>query len=318
MTIRIGTRGSALALWQAHFVRAALLRIEPDVEAEIVTIKTEGDLRRRARVAMSGSTGVFTKAIELALLDEMVDIAVHSLKDLPTTLSEGLTLAAVPRREDPADGLVSKRDCVMNDLPEGAIILTGSPRRRAEILALRPDIEVRPVRGNVPTRLRKMRESTAHGVMLACAGLARMGMAHVASERMDPESFIPAPGQGALAVECREADTRVKRLCESIDDAEARLAVTAERAFMRTLKAGCRVPAGAYGFRKNPEEPLRVVGLVAEPDGTTVLRDEVEGEVDEREDARELGCQLAESLKEKGCEKILERVRGEAERGEKA
>lgn len=309
MKIRIGTRGSTLALWQAYFVRAALLKVEPEMEVEIVKITTKGDMMRRVRLATDTSTGLFTKAIELALIEEKVDVAVHSLKDLPTDLVEGLELGAVPRREDPADALISRDEMTLDQLPEGAVVLTGSPRRRSQLLGLRPDLEVRPVRGNVPTRINKMRRGSAHGLVLACAGLARLGMAHVAGERLDPERFVPAAAQGALAVEFREDDAAARHLCEAIDDPESRLAVTAERAFMRSLRAGCRVPAGALARRTDPGDQLRIIGVVGEPDGSRVLRGEVSQTVETPPDAAQLGRQLADQLKKQGCQSILEKVR---------
>jgi hydroxymethylbilane synthase len=309
MKIRIGTRGSTLALWQAYFVRAALLKGEPDMDVELVRITTTGDMMRRARRASTTSTGIFTRAIELALIEEKVDVAVHSLKDLPTDLVEGLELGAVPRREDPADGLIAKGDKSLNELPEGAIVLTGSPRRRSQLLGLRPDLEVRPVRGNVPTRIDKMRRGSAHGIVLACAGLGRLGMAHVASERLEPEKFVPAAAQGALAVEFREDDATARRLCEAIDDPESRLAVTAERAFMRSLRAGCRVPAGALARRTEPADQMRIIGVVGEPDGSRVLRGDVTRPVEDPAAAAALGRALADQLRDMGGEQILDAIR---------
>ncbi len=305
MKIRIGTRGSALALWQAHFVQASILRVAPDVDVSIVKVKTEGDLRRRASLASSGTTGLFTKAIEIALLDEDIDLAVHSLKDLPSGIQKGLRLAAVPSRANPADGLITKRDCLLEDLPEGAILLTGSPRRRAQVLAKRPDVEVRGIRGNLPTRIDKLKESSAHGLVMSCAGLGRMGLAHLAHHHLDPTVFVPAAGQGALGVECRENDGAVLELCRSINKPECELATTAERTFMHTLNIGCHVPAGAYAFRESADDPLRFITMVAEEDGSDWIREEICGRVTCAEDARALGNQMASLMKDKGADDIL-------------
>jgi hydroxymethylbilane synthase len=309
MRIRIGTRESTLALWQAYFVRAALLKVDRDLEVELVHIGAEDDETSEARHV----SDLMTHAIEVALLEGEVDVAVHSLKHLPTNLADGLELGAVPRREDPADGLISKGDRTLEQLPEGAIVLTGSPRRRAQLLHLRPDLDIRPVHGDVPTRITTMRRGRAHAVMLACAGLARLGMAHVASERLEPERFIPAPGQGALGLELREDDASVRRLCEALDDPGTRLAVTAERAFMRNLGADRATPASACA-RWSGEHAIHIIGMVAEPDGSRLLREELTRTVKELPAAERLGHQLAEKLRDRGCSLILKSVRSEREK----
>lgn len=306
MHIRLGTRGSSLAMWQAHYIRALILRTFPSHTVDVVPVKTEGDLRRRAQLAGSGTTGIFTRAIGLSLLDNDINLAVHSLKDLPTRMMNGLHLAGVPRRQDPADGLISKRERCLEELPDNAIVLTGSPRRRAQLLHRRPDLEVREVRGNVPTRIQKMHESAAEGVMLACAGLARMGMAHVATHRLDPLRFVPAAGQGALGLECRADDGKMLELCRALNNVECEIAAKAERGFMRTLGAGCHVPAGAFARRTSPCDPLQMTGLLATADGTDMIREEVSGEVHNPEEATELGRQLAETMLERSSEEILE------------
>jgi hydroxymethylbilane synthase len=249
--------------------------------------------------------GIFTSAIEQALLAGEVDVAVHSMKDLPTAQPEGLTIAAVPQRHSPEDVLVADGDQELDDLPEGSTVLTGSPRRKAQVLHARPDLEVKPVTGNVPTRLEKRKEQGAAALVLAFAGLDRLGLAKYVSSRMDPDQFIPSPGQGALAVQVRSDDADAIEACRAIDHRESHLAVAAERAMLARLGAGCSVPAGGYATIESGTR-LRLTGMVAEPDGSRLLRETEWTRAEDPEDAAELGRTVAERLCERGADKILE------------
>jgi len=293
--LRLGTRGSALALCQARQVRDMLVLRRPGLEITIQVIRTRGDADRAASPA--GGPGAFTGAIERALLEGRVDLAVHSLKDLPTAASSGLIVAAFPPREDPADALVSRRGESVDALRRGAAVLTGSPRRRAQLLHLRPDLRVLPVRGNVETRLRKVDEGAAEGVLLACAGLRRLGLEGRISQRFDPGVFLPACGQGALAVQIRSADVALAELCGEIDDMPTRLAVTAERSFLSALGGGCRVPAGAFGRFERAASELLLTAMVAARDGAWLVREEEKARVREAHEAAVLGERLAARIR---------------------
>ncbi|MDP6381236.1 MAG: hydroxymethylbilane synthase, partial [Phycisphaerae bacterium] len=221
-SLRIGSRGSALALYQAGYVRACLLTKRPDLEIVLKVIRTKGDKVSDAALSDIGDTGLFTKEIDKALLDGSIDLAVHSLKDLPTQPVPGLTLGAVAGREDPADVLIAKDGLTLEGLPAGATVLTGSLRRQAQVLHRRPDLAIAPIRGNVQTRLKKLDSSDAHATVLARAGLVRLNLTDHITERFDPADFLPACGQGALAIVIRADDTQVAKLCRSIDDCESR------------------------------------------------------------------------------------------------
>ncbi|MHC4480990.1 MAG: hydroxymethylbilane synthase, partial [Planctomycetota bacterium] len=270
--LTIGTRGSALALWQAGFVRSALTEAHDGLRVELEVVRTRGDRIKDAPLNKVGGKGLFTKEIEQKLLSGEVDLAVHSLKDLPVDLPEGLALAAVTAREDPADVLVAAGGSGLEGLPEGAEVWTGSLRRRAQLLHRRPDLQVRPVRGNVETRLRKFDESGADAIVFARAGLARLGLLGRVTERLDPASFLPACGQGALAVEVRADDGRTARLCRALDDLDCRIATMAERAFLRELGGGCQVPIGAFARREASSPSFLLTGMVAGLDGARLLR----------------------------------------------
>ena len=329
--IRIGTRGSALAMWQANFVRAALERQHPALEVCLEVIRTTGDrdqqtplnapggataFGQQGRLRRLGGAGLFTREIERALLAGSVDLAVHSLKDLPTTSAEGLALAAIMAREDPADALIAAGGLTLARLPRGAKVMTGSPRRGAQLLHRRPDLLIRPVRGNVPTRVRKFDESDADAIVLARAGLVRLELAGRITERLAPAEFLPACGQGALAVQVRADDGPQGRgpllaLCGPLDDSESRRATCAERAFLAVLGGGCRVPVGAYArFTGGPAE-LTIAGMVASEDGSRLVERTVSGEAASPEDAAELGRRLGEAVSAAGGAAILEEVMGE-------
>ena len=270
-TFVIGTRGSALALQQVEIVAAALRSRHADLRFEVREIRTEGD-RSSAPLSAIGGLGVFTKAIEDALLAREVDLAVHSLKDLPADLTPGLALAAIPARADPRDALVTRNGSGLDALPPGARIGTGAGRRAVQLRALRPDAVPEEIRGNVDTRIRKVREGQYDGAVLAAAGLDRLGLLHEAAQVFSVAEMLPAVGQAALAVQTRADDDEARALAAAIDDAQARVAVTAERAFLRTLGAGCRLPVAGYATVE--QEALRLRALVATDDGRLVRADE--------------------------------------------
>ncbi len=287
----IGTRGSTLALWQANFIIAALERFAPDLQIEKHIIKTTGDADRVRSLAELGGLGVFTKEIENALLMCDIDLAVHSLKDLPTDTPRGLRIAAIPVREDPRDCIVSRHQVGLMDLPRGVRIGTSSARRAAQLLALRPDAEIVPLRGNVDTRLRKAQTEEYDAVVLAAAGIIRLGRSNEITEYLPLDTFLPDPGQGALAIEIRADDAELGALVAQLDHAATRAAVTAERAFLRELGGGCRMPIGAYAEMRGNR--LHVRGIFASDDGKPIKRGEVSGDTTH---AAELGAELARNL----------------------
>jgi hydroxymethylbilane synthase len=288
----IGTRGSALAQWQTNYVIAALNRIAPDLQIETRIIKTTGDKDQTRSLADLGGLGVFTKEIENSLLAHEIDLAVHSLKDLPTETANGLTIVAIPAREDPRDCIVSRHNVGLSQLPRGARIGTSSARRSAQLLALRPDAQIVPLRGNVDTRLRKAQSEEYDAVVLAAAGIIRLGRANEITEYLSLDIFLPDPGQGALAIEIRADDTELASLVSRLDYASTRAAVTAERAFLRALGGGCRMPIGAYAELRS--EQLHLCALIASDDGAQIKRGEIAGESSR---AEELGAELAMQLR---------------------
>ena len=303
----IGTRGSDLAMWQSRFISAALTAAHPDLHIDLKVIRTTGDKSLQTPLHRMPDKGLFTREIESALLDGTVDLAVHSLKDLPTELPEGLSLAAIGAREDPADVLVvkDKPPRTLEELPHGAAILTGSLRRRAQLLHRRPDLKALPIRGNVQTRIRKLHESEAAATILARAGLVRLGLTQHIGLRLDPAEFLPACGQGALAIEIRTDDRRMRELLRVIDHPETGRAVAAERAFLSALGGGCQVPMGAYARSEGGQAHLTVTGVVATVDGSRLLRETLDGPAADMEAAEALGQSLAEALRRRGCEQIL-------------
>jgi len=306
----IGTRGSRLAMWQAKSVRHALLRAHGSVEIELKVVRTRGDRIRRAPLHSVGGTGLFTRELEEALLDGRVDLAVHSLKDLPTALPEGLSLAAVPMRDDPADAVVAKDRMTLEMIPPGATVLAGSLRRAAQLLHRRGDLEVAPVRGNIETRLRKLENSDARAIVLARAGLTRLGLGDRITQRLDPREFLPACGQGALGVETRRDDARAGELVAAIDDPAAHCTTSAERAMLGALGGGCHVPVGATARLTEDGMKLEITGMVASLDGACMVRRDVRGGVPGQSvsAAEALGRRLAEMLLADGGREILERL----------
>jgi hydroxymethylbilane synthase len=297
-TLRIGTRASALARTQTEMVAASL-----GVPFEIVHIVTEGD-RSAAAVTQLGGTGVFVSALRTALLGEEIDIAVHSYKDLPTAPAEGITIAAVPAREDPRDALVARDGLVLGELPPGSRVGTGSPRRAAQLNALGLGIEVVPLRGNVDTRLRKVSDGELDAVVLAYAGLRRLGRADEVTEILDPIQVLPAPAQGALAIECRSSDTSTRDVLAALDSADTRATVTAERALLAALEAGCSAPVGALAEiaegDDGPEVFLR--GSVTAVDGSDAVRLSATGPTT---DAAGVGRRLAAELLADGANTMM-------------
>lgn len=300
MRLTIASRGSRLALWQARWVQARLEEFGANCRIEI--IKTTGDKMTDVPLAKVGSKGLFTKEIEEALLAGEADLAVHSMKDLPTSLPEGLTLAAVPEREDPRDAIVGKR---FAELADGSKVGTSSLRRAAQLLALRPDLHIEALRGNLDTRLRKLDERRYDAIVLAAAGLKRMGWESRIAEILSTDYLCPAVGQGALAVETRADGGPAEELCQKLNHGPTRAAVTAERALLAGLGGGCQVPIGAYA--QAVEGELRLTAVVCTPDGEHLIRRNLTGPAERPE---ELGRQLARELLDAGADEILESVYG--------
>lgn len=300
--LRIGTRGSVLAKWQADYVRKQIFQ-SCGVDGELVIIKTSGDKMQHASLAKIGGKGVFTKELEDALLEETIDLAVHSVKDIPTDTPSRLSFPAVCRREDVRDCLVSSNGANLAHLRQGARIGTGSLRRQAQLRHIRPDLDVRDLRGNVDTRLRKVESGEYDAVMLAKAGLDRLGWSHRISETLSPEVCMPAVGQGAIAVQCRLADTGAADALAKLDDAETRTAVIAERALLGVLQGGCQVPIGAWA--RVEREELILEACVCSVDGVQYVKQRASGPPDQ---AVELGQHVARLLVEAGAGNILEEV----------
>ncbi|MFC5864885.1 hydroxymethylbilane synthase [Acidicapsa dinghuensis] len=302
--VRIGSRGSLLALWQAEHIAELLRGRGHEVEIEI--IKTTGDRLQGvtfAQVVAIGSKGMFTKEIEDALAAGRVDLAVHSLKDLPTELPEGFVLGATPKRVDPRDVFVSQRYAGFDELPAGAQVGTSSLRRRAQLRHRRPDLEFVEFRGNVDTRLRKLAEGRADAIILAAAGLDRLEKTEWVRERLEPEIVCPAAGQGALGIEIRAHDVRMSEVVAFLDDAETRFAVTAERVALAGLGGGCQVPVGVHCRAVAASGQYEILGVVADPTGGRLVRSESLGS-----DAHELGQELAEHLLELGAAELIEGI----------
>jgi hydroxymethylbilane synthase len=299
-TLRIGTRGSALALWQAGWVKSRLLGAHSNLAVEVVTIKTKGDKILDVPLARVGGKGLFVKEIEEALLVGRVDLAVHSMKDMPAELPEGLHLAAMPPRDDARDALVSRNATPLQKLPPGARVGTSSLRRASQLSHLRPDLRIGTLRGNLDTRLRKLESEGLDAIVVAAAGLKRMDMSQVVTEYLPCETMLPAVGQGALGIETRTSDTATNHMVEKLAHLPTMTAVSAERAFLRRLEGGCQVPVGAHATLNGKE--LVLTGMVAELDGRRVIRKKCTGEA---RDAQLIGRRLAEEILEGGGAEIL-------------
>jgi hydroxymethylbilane synthase len=301
--VRIATRKSALALWQAEFVKAQLEHFHTDVRVELVPMSTQGDIILDTPLAKIGGKGLFVKELEQAMLDGRADIAVHSMKDVPVDFPEGLALHTICEREDPRDAFVSNNFANIDELPQGAIVGTSSLRRQCQIRALRPDLEIRDLRGNVNTRLAKLDDGQYDAIILAAAGLIRLAMPERIRAYIEPEVSLPANGQGAVGIECRIDDEATKALLAPLEHTQTRIRVNAERAMNRHLEGGCQVPIGAYALVNGEQVHLR--GLVGAVDGSEILRDEVSGHIN---DAEKVGVDLAKKLLAQGADKILAEV----------
>ncbi|MFO0889183.1 MAG: hydroxymethylbilane synthase [Isosphaeraceae bacterium] len=305
-TLRIGTRGSRLARWQAEWVAGRLRASRPGLEVELVEIRTQGDRDRNSPLAAIGGTGLFTKEIQRAVLDGSVHVAVHSLKDLPTRGPEDLTLAAVPAREDVADALIAPVHQSLDRLPAGARVGTSSLRRRAQLLHARPDLQVVTIRGNVETRLNQALDGRLDAVLLAWAGLHRLGLHTHVTQRLEPPAFLPAVGQGALGIECRSDDARTHEFLAVLDDAATRRAVLAERAALAELEGGCVIPMAAWGRDVRDTGRFALDATIFDPDGQARVDATLDGPPDAPE---ELGRRVADVLRARGAEALLARVR---------
>lgn len=301
--IKIGTRGSALALWQTEWVRGRLLAGNRDLDIEIIKIKTKGDKILDVPLAAVGGKGLFVKEIEEALLDGGIDLAVHSMKDMPAEIPAGLCIGAVPERETPWDALISKDRLPLKDLPKGASIGTSSLRRSAQLLHVRPDITTRSLRGNLDTRLRKLETEDLDAIILAAAGVKRLGWENRITEYLTEEIMLPAIGQGALGIETREDDSFVSKVVGGLNHPESATVAFGERAFLKRLEGGCQVPIAAFGRISNGE--FRLTGLVAEVDGSRIIRESITGPPTESET---LGVALADRLLAAGAGDILARI----------
>ncbi|MDD2619508.1 MAG: hydroxymethylbilane synthase [Syntrophomonadaceae bacterium] len=303
-SLRLGTRGSKLALWQAEHVAKELRKSHPDLKVELQIIKTTGDKIIDVALSKIGDKGLFTKEIEKELLEGRIDLAVHSMKDLPTQLEKGLCVGAVLQRENPADVLISHQDYTFENLPIEARIGTSSLRRIAQLKKLRPDLVFVEIRGNVETRIRKMHEENLNGIILAYAGVKRLGMENVITQVLSYETILPAVGQGIIAIEARQEDTKVLSLLQKINDKSAYLSSQAERAFLRELEGGCQVPIASLAEVKDDRISMR--GLIASLDGSEIIQGRDEGSCLE---AELLGQKLARSLLDQGGARVLGDIR---------
>lgn len=301
--IRIATRKSALALWQAEFVKAELLKFHPQLQVDLVPMSTQGDKILDTPLAKIGGKGLFVKELETAILEGRADIAVHSMKDVPVEFPPGLMLSTICEREDPRDAFVSNQFKTLAQLPAGAVVGTSSLRRQCQLKALRPDLQVRDLRGNVNTRLSKLDNGEFAAIILAAAGLIRLGFATRIASYLPVELSLPANGQGAVGIECRSDDTAVQALLAPLEHSVTRHSVLAERAMNRRLQGGCQVPIGAFAVQNGDELWLR--GLVGSLDGQQIIRDELKGPFTQ---AEQLGQQLAERLLAAGAGEILNAV----------
>ena len=299
-SITIGTRGSQLALWQAQFVKQQLAHHFPDVEVNLKIIKTTGDaILDRSLVGLG--KGVFTKEIEVALHNGEIDLAVHSLKDLPTELPVGLCIAAIPSREDPRDVLITSTASSLEDLRSDAIIGTTSPRRKAQLLYISPDLQVVDVRGNVDTRLRKLHETDLDGIVLAAAGIIRLQKEDCITQYFDTDQIVPAVGQGALAIEARDSDSVVEKLLDPLNDITTAAEITAERTLLECLGGGCQLPIGAYA-KYIEDEILSLIGTVCHPEGELRIVEKAIGNIN---NPKHLGRIVADKLCNSGANELL-------------
>jgi hydroxymethylbilane synthase len=308
MKIRIGTRGSKLALAQSEWVKARIEKQQADVQVDLVIIKTKGDKIIDTPLSRIGGKGLFVTEIEDALLKKEIDLAVHSMKDMPAEVAEGLKISIFPEREDPRDAFISLEYPSFQDLPGGARVGTSSLRRSAQLLSLRPELTIVPLRGNVDTRLKKLETEDLQAVILAVAGLNRLGLEKRITQILEPDVILPAIGQGALGIEIRENDQKLDDLLGFLNHGRTETIVRAERAFLKRIEGGCQVPLAAYG--RFIEEKILLEGFVSELDGTRVIKNQVNGKPHKPE---KLGEKLAEILLDSGGREILDKVYRELE-----
>ena len=301
-TLRIGTRGSLLARTQTGWIADQIRAANPGLEIQIEIIQTTGDMRRDVPFAAVGTKGMFVKEIEQALLEGRIDVGVHSLKDMPSELPDGLELACVPSRENPFDALLTRSASSLGDLGHGAVVGTSSIRRSAQLRHTRPDLKIEELRGNLDTRIRKLDDGAYDAIVLAAAGLNRLGLADRIAEQLSPDTCVPAAGQGALALETRSGDLATLALLAPVHDLEAADAIATERAFLAALGGGCSVPAGAYAEIHGTQ--ITLIAMIAAPDGSQVLRARAE---DARTGAAALGVRVAEQLLTSGGRGLLQR-----------
>ena len=305
-TVKIGSRDSALAMWQTKHVISELEKVTSEYTFEIVPLKTKGDKILEVSLAKVGDKGLFTKELEAAMLDKTTDLAVHSMKDVPTNLVDGLIIGSILKREDPRDVLISPKGYTFQTLPEGAKVGTSSLRRKAQLQNLRPDLKICDVRGNLNTRMRKMHEENFDALILAAAGVIRMGWSDEISEYLPMDISLAAVSQGAIGIECREDDAEIMALIAKINDEETATCVCAERALLRALEGGCQIPIAAHAVIKN--DTLKLNGLVASLDGKRVIKETLSGNKD---NAEEIGLELAKKLTALGADEILAEIRQE-------
>jgi len=308
MNIRIGTRGSKLALRQSEWIREQLERHHTGIRVDLIKIKTTGDKILDTPLSKIGGKGLFVKEIEEALLEKRVDVAVHSMKDVPAQLPDELMLSTFPPREDPSDALISRGQCTLEQLPKGSRVGTSSLRRGAQLLHIRPDLNLVPLRGNVDTRLNKLKSGDLEAIILATAGLNRLGLSHVITHAIPFYQLLPAVGQGALGLEVRRGDHDTIGLLDFLNHGDTQTAVIAERAFLKTLEGGCQVPIA--GFARVSGDTLSFEGLVAELDGSKIYKETVTGS---RNDAEAIGIEAAETLLSSGAGDVLKRLYEESD-----
>lgn len=301
--IKIGTRGSKLALWQANWVRSELIKSFPGLSAKIVTIKTKGDKILDVPLAKVGGKGLFVKEIEEALIDRRIDMAVHSMKDMPADLLDGLSIGAIPEREIPCDVLISGNNILLSKLPQKARVGTSSLRRLAQIKHIRPDIVILPLRGNLDTRIKKLGSGELDAIILAAAGVKRLGLEKLITEYIKEDVMLPAVGQGALCIEIRRDDNNIAKFAASLDHSITRAVVTGERAFLKKLEGGCQIPIAGHGKAEN--NIFTISGLVADLEGKTIIKETLSGPLVSSEST---GTALAEKLLLRGAKQLLENL----------
>ncbi len=301
--IRIGTRGSKLALWQANWVKSQIKKNFTKAQVEIIKIKTTGDKILDRPLAMVGGKGLFVKEIEKELFDNGIDLAVHSMKDMPGDMPEGLCIGAIPVRENPFDVLISRKNFCLDELEAGSKIGTSSLRRSSQIRHIRPDLEIVSIRGNLDTRLAKLDSGEFDAILLAAAGIIRLGLKDRITQYLDEDLMLPAVGQGALCIQTRQDDKDIQPILEVLDNLETKIPVIGERAFLRRLEGSCHVPVACFGKLENNEVIL--TGLVASEDGKQIIKETISGNLDSVET---IGIELADLLLDKGAKKILENL----------